>query len=242
MSNQSDPILLSGKIKKNMLGHFQEYVFNRTSGFQLRTFTDIEGNVAVRMIYRITGVAASRNSASEKRNAKMRNLREYTQHLLSCGYSLSEHFQSNGKASYMIGKPGLMESRIASFNGLQTNSLLLADGEDPEKLENLYLVSSYWHGKERPEFRLKSMRYGVQLADTYTPTEAANYGYMAIGVLSEDMVERMEKWWSSTDKVYMRYTDIVKEPPKPKHRKKTLYQWKKFGHVKKTHKQWKGMS
>lgn len=226
MSNPSDAILLSGKIKKAILGFFPEYVFNRTSGFQLRTFTDDKDNVAIRMIYRITGSAASRFSAVEKRNAKMRNLREYTQHLLSCGYSLSEHFQSNGKASYMIGKASLMESRVASFDSLQMNSLMVADGEDPENLENLYLVSSYWHGKERPEFRLKSMRYGVQLADTYTPIEAANYGYMVIGVLSDVMVERMEKWWSSTDKVHMRMSDIVKEPPVVKRKKKNCKQWK----------------
>lgn len=235
-----DEILLPEKIRRCLATDFPEYEYKKYSGFQLRVFKDKEGEVAVRVIYRITGQAENRFDGKNKRNAKIRNLREYTQLLLASGFDLSPDFKSNGKASYFKRDSSLLKSRMDSFEALQQHSLLAADGQNINDLENLYLVTSFWYGKKRPEFRLRSMRYGVELRDTFTPIEAANYGYRVIGTLSDERVEFMYKWWSSSDKVILTIHDLL---PKG-HQKKNYRSWRKQNirnkRVKISLKQWKG--
>jgi hypothetical protein len=180
---------------------FPMYRYKKNCGFQLRTFTKGE-HVAIRVIYRITGRAVKGLSGKEKRNAKLRNLRQYTEYLMTQGFALSEDFPSNGKASYFIRPPHLLKSRLESFEGIAMNSLLVADGQDINDMRNLYIVSSFWHGKEWPEFRLKSVRYGVQLLDNYNVQEAAEFGYKMVGTLSDHMVDELEKFWKDSGRVF----------------------------------------
>jgi hypothetical protein len=196
------------------------------------------------VIYRITGGGTKKFNGKEKRNAKLRNLREYTAHLLTHGFALSETFTSNGKASYVIAQPELLKARLESFDGLQLNSLLVADGQDETELKNLYLVTQFWYGKEWPEVRIRSMRYGSALLDTYNAQELAMYGYKVIGCLSDEMVLRMEKWWSAPSLAMVSLNSILNPSTKI-----TYSKWKAFKQVEqessfyglKNAKQWKEM-
>jgi hypothetical protein len=174
----------------------------------------------------MTGRGASK-SGKEKRNAKLRNLREFTNHLLTSGFALSEQFPSNGKASYVIAQPELLKARLESFGGLQMNSLLVADGQDESDLKNLYLVTQFWYGKEWPEVRIRSMRYGSALLDSYNGLELATYGYKVIGCLSDTMVARMEKWWSQPFNAFATLESITNPSTKI-----TLATWRTFKRVK----------
>jgi hypothetical protein len=224
----NEAILIVGQVKRCLEDRFQHYEYKRKSGFQLRTFTK-DGKVAVRVIYRITGRAETAYTGKEKRNAKLRNLREFTEHLMTHGFALSEEFPSNGKASYVIEQPQLRRARLESFDGLQMNSLLLADGQDENDLKSLYLVTQYWYGKEHPEVRIRSMRYGTELIDSYNSQELATYGYKVIGLLSEEMVKRMEEWWSKPDQVFYSLNSILHPSTKI-----TYAKWRLNNKVKRT--------
>ncbi len=182
-------VLIANGFKKYVMGD------RRTRGFSVKRIYSRSGMTAVQLIYN-----AGKCPAKEKRDRKMKHMDQYMKILLEHGYRLSTYFPSSAKATYVIGKTRCLDDRCRSFDSMQINSILTADTLDPKNIADLYLISSIWTVKGSKVFSIRSMKYGIQLSDEYTPMTAATCGYRVIGSVPDEVVRTLEKFWSNSNR------------------------------------------